>query len=168
MTADQTVLNRARWVIGFVIFGLVMSGVTAFPLRWELGILAQLVTGADGQSPRFGAFPGLTEWVLRVRDGLEETGERFPFLAYGTDWLAFGHLTIALFFVLPFRDPIRFRPVLWVGVVASILVIPTAMICGEIRGIPWFWRMIDCGFGVGCIIPLWWALRLIPVEADSR
>lgn len=168
MIADQTGLDRVRWLIGFVIFGLVVSGLTAFPLLWELEILASLATTEDGVSPRFSAFPALTGWVLRVRDGLAETYERHPFIGYGTDWLGFGHIVIALFFVLPFRDPVRYRGVLWVGVAASVLVVPTALIFGQIRGIPVFWRLIDCSFGAVCVLPLLWALRRIPEWRDSR
>ena len=87
--------------------------------------------------------------------------EKYPFIAYGTDWLAFGHLMIALFFILPWRDPVRYEGVLWVGIWLSILVIPLALTCGPIRGIPFWWRMIDCSFGVFCIPPLGFALRKV-------
>ncbi|MCB1064255.1 MAG: hypothetical protein KDN20_15230 [Verrucomicrobiae bacterium] len=168
MVRDSTGLGRVRWFLGFVIFGLVVSGLTAFPLRHELEILAELVTDSDGLSPRFPAFPGLTEWVVKVRDGLIATDETYPFVAYGTDWLAFGHLIIALFFILPFRDPVRYSGVLWIGVVACVLVIPTALICGPIRGIPFFWQLIDCSFGILCLPPLLWALREIRrIESTS-
>lgn len=39
--------------------------------------------------------------------------------------------------------------------IACALVIPLAVICGPIRGIPIYWRLIDCSFGVFGIIPLW-------------
>jgi hypothetical protein len=41
--------------------------------------------------------------------GVHETGRRFPFVTYGTDWLAFGHFVIALAFVGALRDPVRNR-----------------------------------------------------------
>ncbi|OHE89472.1 MAG: hypothetical protein A3G75_04910 [Verrucomicrobia bacterium RIFCSPLOWO2_12_FULL_64_8] len=47
------------------------------------------------------------------------------------------------------------------GIAAGILVLPTALICGQIRGIPFYWRLIDCSFGVFGILPLWLAVRLI-------
>ena len=28
--------------------------------------------------------------------------------------------------------------------IACFALIPLALICGPIRGIPWFWRVIDC------------------------
>lgn len=143
------VREKARFWIFWVIIGLVLSGLTAFPLLHELNVLASLV---DADS-------GLGSWIHRVRDGLAATHEAYPFIAYGTDWLAFGHLVIAMFFVLPFRDPERYVGVLWVGLIASVAVIPLAMICGPIREIPLGWRLIDCSFGVICCVPLWLALR---------
>ena len=47
---------------------------------------------------------------------------------------------------------------LWViefGMIACALVIPLALICGPLRGIPAFWRMIYCSFGVVVFSPLW-------------
>ena len=43
--------------------------------------------------------------------------------------------------------------------IACILVIPWALIFGPVRGIPFFWRLIDCSFGVVGIIPLFLAWR---------
>ena len=54
------------------------------------------------------------------------------FSAYGTDWLAFGHFVIALFFVGAWRDPVRHVWILHAGLIAC-RVIPLALICGAIR-----------------------------------
>ena len=81
MTEAQTLRRRIRfWLAAFMI-GLALSGITAIPLNWELGLLTGLV------GHRFG---GLSEWIWRVADGLHETDANYPFIAYGTDWLAFG------------------------------------------------------------------------------
>jgi hypothetical protein len=80
---------------------------------------------------------------------------------YGTDWLAFGHLMIAIAFIGPLRDPVRNIWVVEFGMIACVLVIPAALICGFVRGIPFFWRLIDCSFGVFGIVPLYLAWRLI-------
>jgi hypothetical protein len=40
-------------------------------------------------------------------------------------------------------------------------VIPLAFICGPIRGIPFWWRVIDCSFGVFGALPLLYCLRLV-------
>ena len=163
-------LRKFRIVIALVIFGLVVSGVTAFPLLTELNMLAAVFTGnASDLSPE--SYSGLTAWILRVREGLEVTYAAYPFMAYGTDWLAFGHIVIALFFILPYREPVRYRGVLHIGVVACVLVIPLALICGPIRGIPFYWQMIDCAFGVICIFPLLYAIRLthaLEMEGHGR
>jgi len=137
-----------------VIAGLVVSGVTAFPLVYEINLLHAWTSGS--------ALPGpLVEWIAKVHEGLNATQRAYPFLAYGTDWLAFGHLVIALFFIGPLIDPVRNVWILRAGQIACILVIPLALICGEIRGIPLWWRAVDCSFGVFGFLPLWYAHRLI-------
>lgn len=98
--------------------------------------------------------------MLWVREALVDTDVRYPFLAYGTDWLAFGHIIIALFFVAPWREPGQHIAVIETGIVACILVISLALICGQIREIPLYWRLIDCSFGIVGIVPLLIARRL--------
>jgi hypothetical protein len=137
-------------LVACFIAGLTLSGLTAFPLLHELNLLVRWV-GTSGD---------LAVWVLRVRDALAATYRDYPFLGYGTDWLAFGHLVIAMFFVGLWRDPVRNVFILRAGLIACAGVIPLAMICGAIRGIPFYWRLIDCSFGVFGVIPLWWTLRL--------
>tara|TARA_B110000037_G_scaffold173826_1_gene197842 strand:+ start:18875 stop:19507 length:633 start_codon:yes stop_codon:yes gene_type:complete len=158
LLAPMTPLRQIRLAILIVIFGLVLSGVTAFPLLHELNFLSKILAGAATDPS---AHTGFVQWILRVREGLEETYKHYPFIAYGTDWLAFAHLMIAAFFVLPWRDPVRYAGVLWVGIFCSLMIFPLAFICGPIRGIPLWWSVIDCSFGVFCILPLWFALRKI-------
>jgi hypothetical protein len=151
-------LRQIRIAIFIVIFGLVLSGVTAFPLLHELNFISKLLVGSVTNPS---AHTGFVQWILRVREGLEETYQRHPFIAYGTDWLAFAHLMIAVFFVLPFRDPVPYSGVLWVGIFCPLMIFPLAFICGPIRGIPLWWSVIDCSFGVFFILPLWLALQKI-------
>ena len=150
-------LKKIRIAIVIVMFGLVLSGVTAFPLLHELNLISALLTGGSADLTP-GNYEGFTHWILKVREGLEMTHANYPFIAYGTDWLAFAHLMIALFFILPYRDPVRYEGVLHVGIWMSLLVFPLALICGAIRGIPLWWRLIDCSFGVLCIPPLIYAI----------
>lgn len=152
-------LFKIRVALGVFIFGLIVSGVTAFPLLGELNLLVRWIN-AGPLAAGTGHFASLARWILRVRDGLDATYAAFPFIAYGTDWLAFGHIIIALFFFGPVIDPVRNVFVLRVGLLSCALVIPLALICGPIREIPLFWRMVDCSFGfVGAPI-LWYRLRL--------
>jgi hypothetical protein len=85
---------------------------------------------------------------------LESAGRSYPFLAYGTDWLAFAHLMIAIAFIGPLKDPIKNIWVVEFGMIACASVIPLALICGFIRGIPFAWQLLDCSFGVFGFIPL--------------
>lgn len=138
------------------IFGLVASGATAFPLLREIRILHRLFPQTiDGTAT---AFPF---WIATVKSGLEETYAHYPWIAYGTDWLAFGHFAIALFFIAAVARPAQSRLILNAGIVACISVIPIALICGQVRGIPFGWRLIDCSFGIVGIVPLIYCLRLL-------
>ncbi|HEU4452112.1 MAG TPA: hypothetical protein VFR81_03595 [Longimicrobium sp.] len=149
--------RRVRALLVFFVAALVVSGVTAFPIESEL----RWLTGAMGAGPsaRPEEHGALLRWLLTVREGLGATNRAYPFLAYGTDWLAFAHLVIAVLFVGPLRDPVRNRWVIEWGMIACIAVIPLALIAGEVRGIPFWWRLIDCSFGVFGIVPLWLCWR---------
>jgi hypothetical protein len=152
MTHDQ-LSRRVRLLLFAFLIGLVLSGLTAFPLRWEVSTLAAWMGASPSATPE--TTTGLLAWIVRVRNALIDTYDRYPFIAYGTDWLAFGHIVIALAFIGPLRDPVRNRWIIEWGMLACLLVIPLALICGPVRGIPIYWRLIDCSFGVFGIIPLW-------------
>jgi hypothetical protein len=145
-------LRRIRFWLALFIAGLILSGVTAFPLQTELGWLVCFVHA--GPMRRIAEFSGLGHWIEHVNDGISATYSRYPFLAYGTDWLAFAHLVIAIGFVGPFIDPVRNKWVITFGLIACAGVIPLALIAGPVRGIPFGWRLIDCSFGVVGSIPL--------------
>ena len=144
--------KRVRIMLGLFVVALVLSGLTAFPIEWELGILNRL---AGPESPVAELWPTLSDWINRVHAGVAETYRQYPFIAYGTDWLAFAHIVIAVAFWGPLKDPVRNVWVIEFGMIACGLVLPLALICGPIRGIPLFWRLIDCSFGIVGIIPLW-------------
>ncbi|WBU39207.1 hypothetical protein [Homoserinibacter sp. YIM 151385] len=144
------------WLVFFVL-ALVASGITAFPLEWELRLLADLLHA----TPAPDLVPGLVEWVERVRDAIIATNADYPYLAYGTDWLAFAHLVIAVFFVGALIDPVRNVWVIVSGMIACAGVIPLALIAGAVRGIPLGWQLVDMSFGVFGVVPLLIVLRLI-------
>jgi hypothetical protein len=156
MTPSQHKLYRLT--LGFFIFALVMSGVTAFPLLTEIRLVSKALGISDPAA--YASLTGLQQWFGFVHHGLEETYAKFPFIGYGTDWLAFGHIVIAMFFVGPWRDPMANRWVLKVGLLACACVLPLAWIAGEVRSIPWMWRWIDCSFGIFGALPLLLCLRL--------
>ncbi len=147
-----------RVSLGAFIAALILSGLTAFPLLAELSILCRWL-GIDDPAA-YETFSGLRRWLAFVFFGLQKTYAAFPFIGYGTDWLAFGHLVIALFFIGPFRAPVRNAWVLRCGLVACAAVIPLALIAGSVRQIPFGWRLLDCSFGALGAIPLLYCLHL--------
>jgi hypothetical protein len=152
-------LRRIRIWLGVFIAGLVLSGLTAFPLQTELRWLVALLH--TGSMEPLAQPTRLLEWIERVHQALDTTGARFPFLAYGTDWLAFAHLAIAIAFIGPYLDPVRNKWVVTFGLIACAGVIPLALIAGQVRGIPFAWRLVDCSFGVAGSVPLLISRRLI-------
>ena len=155
-------LKRIRWLIFIFIVGLVLSGATAIPLETEMKLLVRLTHGDGDAGGVVGTGSGgLAGWLNKVRDGLVEMNARYPFLAYGTDWLAFAHFVIALAFVGPWREPVRNVWVIEFGMLACVLVVPYALVLGGVREIPWGWRLLDCSFGVLGFVPLWICRRLI-------
>jgi hypothetical protein len=154
-------LRRIRCWLAVFIIGLVLSGITALPLETELSWLASFLHAA-WLRPIF-EFTGLLSWIERVNSALRTTNASFPFLAYGTDWLAFAHLVIAVAFFGPYIDPVRNKWVISFGLIACVGVIPLALIAGAIRGIPLPWRLIDCSFGIFGSIPLFLCMRSIRV-----
>lgn len=154
----QILRKRVRWLIVFFMAALAVSGITAFPPQWEINILIKLLEpGTFVES----LWPAMPEWIAFVHQGLTKTHQQYPFIAYGTDWLAFAHIVIAIAFVGPLRDPVKNIWVIEFGMIACVLVLPLALIFGPVRGIPFFWRLIDCSFGVFGFIPLWLTRRVI-------
>lgn len=141
--------SRLKVYIAIIIFGLFISGVTAFPIESEL---AYLVSNSSST---------LQQWLNKVYTAVKTTNQNFPFLSYGTDWLAFAHIMLAILFIGPFINPIKNKWVIQFGIICCVLIIPLALIAGNVRQIPFFWQLIDCSFGMIAIIPLYLCLSNI-------
>ncbi|MEU1418188.1 hypothetical protein [Streptomyces sp. NPDC005731] len=150
--SDRAALSRGirAWLVVFVVC-LVLSGATAFPLVHELRWTEDLLRSLSAPEH----LPALMDRIERVRRGLDATDAEQPFVLYGTDWLAFAHLVIAVAFYGPYRDPVRNIWVVEFGMIACAGIVPLALICGPIRGIPFWWTVIDMSFGVIGIVPLY-------------
>jgi hypothetical protein len=144
---DHNLKLRIKTCLWTIIIGLTLSGITAFPLESELTILMGHLS-ANGP---------MGHWINTVYNAIKATNAQFPWLSYGTDWLAFAHLVIAVVFIGPLRDPVRNIWVIHFGMIACIAIFPLAFIAGAIRDIPLFWRLIDCSFGVIGFVPLYFA-----------
>jgi hypothetical protein len=170
MNDSVQLLTRIRILLAFVIVGILISGLTAFALQTELELAARWLGASGSATPE--QFSGFTHWIVKIRNALQETNAKYPFVAYGTDWLAFAHLILAILFVGPLIDPVRNIWVTTFGMICCWLVFPLAFICGRIRGIPLEWTLIDCAFGVIAFFPLWRVrrdtLRLQEIQRSAR
>ena len=149
---QQQLLKQIKLCIWIVIIGLAISGITAFPIETELAWLNQ----------HSGLFPAVMQnWLNTIYQAIHHTNARYPYLSYGTDWLAFAHVVLAILFVGPLVDPVKNVWVIQFGMIACVLIFPLAFIAGPVRQIPVFWRFIDSSFGVFAFIPLWLSYRNI-------
>lgn len=141
MKTTTSIKNIRRVIIVFIIL-LSLSGITAFPL----------VTEVDFMLKHINSFPVFFhDWIRTVYESVHKTPS---IVLYGTDWLAFAHIIIGLFFVGVYQNPVRNKFIVNVGIVACIAVFPLAFICGPIRDIPFYHQVIDCCFGLFGVIPL--------------
>lgn len=147
-----------RW-LAFFIIALMVSGLTAVPLEWATRWLADTV--------RFWGEPW-SGWAEHVALAVAHVGASYPMLFYGTDWLAFAHVVIAMAFIGPYRDPIQNRWVVEWGLWCCLLVLPLAFLWAPVRGIPFVWRCVDASFGVFGAVPLWLVLQRINRMSSVR
>ena len=156
MNKEKQIIRN--WLKVFIAV-LFISGFTAIPVERELAYIVD-------HFPFDGSIKGFLDEVLI---GIRHTSNDYPFLFYGYDWLAFAHFVLAILFIGPLRDPVKNKWVIEFGVIACILIIPFAMIAGHFRGMPFWWRLIDCSFGIIGIIPLAICLKSIKLlEAEEK
>lgn len=164
MDRSPLLLRRIRLWTWLFIIGLVFSGLTAIPIQAQFDLAARWLGsdfGAGGLVPEF-----VAKWLAHAYVGVSVTSRNAPFVWYGTDWLAFGHVVIAIAFIGAVREPVRNRWLYDFGLLACAAVIPWALCFGAVRGIPLWWRMVDCSFGVLGAMPLW-CCRLWAIELES-
>ncbi len=148
-------LKLARWMLGIVVFGLLVSAVTIWPAVSELKFAVRLAWGDTAPTGT------LHKFVLQAINGLEDVGARYPFMLYAHDWLAFAHIVLALLFAGAMRDPVRNIWVVQCGLIMCALVPVLAGICIPLRQLPSIWFLIDFAFAPSAALPLWIALRAI-------
>jgi hypothetical protein len=155
MEADKMIIRN--WIY-FFMTALFLSGITAMPIQPEINFLYKWTEDISFIQP----------WMEQLKEGINATSENYPFLFYGYDWLAFAHIVLAILFIGPLNDPVRNKWVIEFGIIACLLIIPFALTAGYFRGIPFWWRLIDCLFGVIGIIPLIIVLRKINTLERSQ
>jgi hypothetical protein len=137
--------KQIRCIIIFFMAALAFSGATAIPAETELTFILKVI-------PADTVVGSLLSTVLNA---VQYTQAHFPFLLYGNDWLAFAHFVIAVTFIGVIKDPVKNIWVLQFGMIACAMVLPFALVAGGLRGLPIWWRCIDCSFGLIGFIPLW-------------
>lgn len=142
--------NIRAWLIFFMVT-LFLSGLTAIPVEAELEFLCRI----------FPTGTSLGNWLYKTYLAFHDTNQQYPFLSYGFDWLAFAHFVLALLFIGPLKDPVKNKWVIEFGMMACVLIIPFALIAGHYRGIPFWWRLVDCSFGIIGLLPLGIVLKKI-------
>ena len=156
---NRNFLIRYRISLGFFIMGLLLSGFVVFAFEPETALLNRLFgINASVDPTSFFYQPRL--FISSLHYIVHDTYTRYPVLGYYNDWLGFGHFVIAAFFVLPFFDPVQYRAVLYVGLVACGGVIIVALISGSLHHVPFFWTALDCSFGIAGAVPLLYCLHL--------
>lgn len=140
---NKTKRSIRRWLVFFMVT-LAVSGITATPAEWELSVALKFVP--DDSS--------IGGWLSEIYVAVKDTGKKYPYLFYGYDWLAFAHIIIAIAFIGPYKEPVKNKWVIEFGTIACFLILPFALLIGYFRGIPFWWRLIDCSFGIFGLIPL--------------
>lgn len=148
-TTNPDLRSIRRWLILFMA-ALIFSGITAVPLEWGSRLMADFTASWGGPWPN---------WTSTVAAAIADIGQHHPMIFYGTDWLAFAHIAIAMAFIGPYRDPVRNRWVVEWGLWSCLGVVLLAFLWAPIRGIPFFWRCVDASFGLIGAVPLWSVLR---------
>lgn len=149
---EKRLLLIIRLLVLFFMVALIVSGATAFPLETELRTLCNLL-GISTDVPA-DTYTGYQHWFAWIHEGLSQTNQNYPFLAYGTDWLAFAHIAIAIAFVGVYVKPVRNIWIVYWAMILCIAIMPVIFICGPIRHIPFYWQLVDSSFGIFGIIPL--------------
>jgi hypothetical protein len=160
MNTPSMLKKRIRvHLITFLVL-LCLSGITAFPIETELSWLIRHLSWVP---------PLFHDWIQQVHRAVTLTNAQYPYLAYGTDWLAFAHFVIAIVFIGPLKDPVRNIWVVEFGMIACVLIFPVATIAGSIREIPFFWQLVDCSFGFGGVLLLYSCYRdILLLEARQK
>ncbi|WP_046369765.1 hypothetical protein [Flavihumibacter petaseus] len=142
-----TLFSIRCWLLAFMCC-LLLSGLTAYPIE-------TLLSRAVSHQPAILLNTKLSGWLQTTCDAVTATNRNYPFLAYGTDWLAFAHVLFTMLFIGPLIDPVRNKWVIQFGLIACAAIPVQVLFSGSVRHIPVYWQLIDCSFGLFGAIPLW-------------
>lgn len=143
-------IRRIRWMLCVVVLGLVFSGLTTFPLMWEVNILNNWL----GDPSDLSTIPEVSGFISHIYEGVNLVHQQYPFFLYGLDWLGFAHIAIALAFLGPIRQPLEHYWVVEWAILVCLICVPAILFFGYIREMPLFWSLIDSVFPLIALVPL--------------
>jgi len=120
--------------------GLILSGLTTYFIPKGVHFIVADI--------KLGLLINKVEWLNHIDQGVQHIEKNYPFMYYGTDWMAFAHLLFAVLYYGLYKDPIRNQWLIKFGLFVSVAIFPLALILGPIRHIPLIWQLLDCSFGV--------------------
>jgi hypothetical protein len=144
-------LKTIRTRTALFMAGLFISGITCFPIMYEISWGNALFDAWGIKPPPF---------IQDITRGITETMAHHQFLFYGTDWLGFAHILFTLLFYGVYKDPIKNIWVTEFGLLACLAIFPLAFIMGPIRGIPFWWQLVDSSFGIIGLWVMWPVYRM--------
>lgn len=151
-------LKIIRLMLGMVVAGLLLSGLTTFWLPQEIKWLIETVWSNSPDT--FPFFSGEYELLVKVGRGLEIIDRDYPQILLGTDWLGFAHIILAILFLGALKDPARNIWVIQFGMISAVLVVPAAFLFGYVRELPSIHYFVDAAFGVTAFVPLYIAYSM--------
>lgn len=150
-------MARIRIILIIFIVLFFLSGMTVFPVEWEVKTVIKTIWGDS--PPGDGFLSPVHAKFIEIKDSLPVMKEKYPFIFYGLDWLGFAFITMSILFIGALKDPVRNKWVIQFALLCCPLCIIFAAIFAPIRGMPWQWALLDSSFGVFGAIPLIIILR---------
>jgi len=143
------------WLIIFVL-GLAFGSQMFFFVTPQITWLNQMLGPGTATEQRFSE---MSAWIHHLYQGITDTYTQYPFMAYCMDWLAFAQLAFMVLFVGAVVNPQQNIWLIKGGMIICWLHILTALGCGTLRGIPFFWQLLDGSFGILGFIVLYAAYK---------
>ncbi|MBI5360025.1 MAG: hypothetical protein HZA48_05525 [Planctomycetes bacterium] len=150
-------MMRIRVILIIFIVLFFLSGMTVFPVEWEVKTVINTVWG--DAPPGVGFLSPMHKKLIEIRDSFPVIRDKYEFGIYGLDWLGFAFITMSILFIGVLRDPVKNKWVIQFALLCCPLSIIFAAVFAPMRGMPWQWVLIDSSFGVFGAMPLIIILR---------
>lgn len=161
----KTTLRKIRFILILFFLGILFGLHTVVFVEIETAFFVKHL-GRDTLTGE--KLPMVSAWIEQLHYDITESYKAYPVMAYCMDWLSYACVVFALFIIGAINDPVRNIWIIQVYMIACILAALLPFAAGPLRGIPVFWRCIDCSFGIIGFILLFYAYRLTRQLQDCR